>query len=77
MPLKPGARQLGVGIYMSPLFYDWPPPDVPDDEHWDCRVTADARFWEGLKKGWVPRYMEAPEDSTLELQRLKVVSNIN
>lgn len=60
-------------MYISPIFHDWPPANVFDhagvkpEVYWDCKVTAEAGFWEGLKKAWISRYFEAPQDSGLEL----------
>lgn len=73
LPVEPGARQLEAGVYISPIFHESPPANVFDyagvkpESYRDCKVTAVAGFWEGLKKAWVPRYFEAPQDSGLEL----------
>ncbi len=67
--VDPGARQLGVGIYISPVFHDWPPAgtDYKENDYWDCRVTADDGFWDTLQKAWVPSQFEVPEDSDMKL----------
>ncbi|CEJ81188.1 hypothetical protein VHEMI01332 [[Torrubiella] hemipterigena] len=70
LPVEPGARQLGVGIYISPVFHDWPPKleaGIDPAKYWDCRVMAEPGFWEGLKKAWIPRYVEPTDALGLQL----------
>ncbi|KAL4778143.1 hypothetical protein BJX76DRAFT_157758 [Aspergillus varians] len=56
------GRQLGRGTYISPRFQDFPDYNPEDGIPWDCVVTVDAAFWDGLKKAWVPEMFEFPED---------------
>lgn len=56
------GRQLGTGTYISPAFHDFPDYDPSKGLPWDCAVTVDAAAWSGLKKAWVPKMFEFPED---------------
>ncbi len=56
------GRQLGTGTYISPAFHDFPDYDPSKGLPWDCAVTVDAAAWAGLKKAWVPKMFEFPED---------------
>lgn len=57
-----GIQQLGLGTYISPKFQLYKDFDPKMGIPWDCVVTADANFWDGLKKAWVPKLFEFPED---------------
>ncbi|KAK4197627.1 hypothetical protein QBC40DRAFT_308879 [Triangularia verruculosa] len=56
------GRQLGTGTYISPAFHDFPDYDPSKGLPWDCAVTIDADDWAGLKKAWIPKMFEFPED---------------
>jgi hypothetical protein len=55
-----GARQLGPGLYITRGFQEW---DHKDTSLWDCVVTVDAAYWNGLKKAWVPKSFVFPENT--------------
>jgi hypothetical protein len=56
------GRQLDSGIYISPVFQDFPDFNPDDGIPWDCAVTVDASVWAAFKKAWVPEMFEFPED---------------
>lgn len=56
------GRQLGTGTYISPAFHDFPDYDPSKGYPWDCAVTVDATAWAGLRKAWIPKMFEFPED---------------
>ncbi|KAK4660708.1 hypothetical protein QC762_121445 [Podospora pseudocomata] len=56
------GRQLGTGTYISPAFHDFPDFDPSKGYPWDCAVTVDATAWAGLRKAWIPKMFEFPED---------------
>ena len=56
------GRQLGTGTYISPSFHDFTEYDKQQGIPWDCAVFVDAAAWNGLKKAWIPRFFEFPED---------------
>ncbi|KAJ0384587.1 hypothetical protein COL922a_008038 [Colletotrichum nupharicola] len=60
--LGTSGRQLGTGTYISPAFQDFPEYDPSKGIPWDCVVTMDADTWSGLKKAWIPKFYEFPED---------------